>query len=78
MSRGKKILCFIAVAALALHTVLLLDIHSEQDECAFGPVSNQRYRELLAGAEKYQRQNWPIVIWSDDTLQRLLTRNTRP
>jgi hypothetical protein len=73
MSRGKKILGFFAAAALALHTVLLLDMHPEQDQCAFGPVSNARYRELLAEAEKYQWQNWPWVIWSDDTLQRLLT-----
>lgn len=73
MSRGKKILCFIAAAALALHVVLLLDGHPEQDQCAFGPVSNARYRELLAEVEKYQRHNWPLMVWSDDTLQRLLT-----
>jgi hypothetical protein len=73
MSRGLKIFGIMAIAGLALHTVLLLDTHPEQDACAFGPVSNARYRELLAEAEKYQRRNWPLVIWSDAILQRLLT-----
>lgn len=73
MSRGQKIFGVIAIAALALHTVLLLDTHPEQDRCAFGPVPNERYRELLAEAEKYQRHNWPLVIWNDATLQQLLT-----
>jgi hypothetical protein len=72
MSRRAKIFCFVALVMLALHAASLLDMHSDQDECAFGPVSNQRYRELLAEAEKYQRQNWPFVIWSGDTLQQLL------
>lgn len=51
-----------AFVALILHTVSLLDTHPDQDECAFGPVSNQRYRELLAEAEKYQWRNWPFLI----------------
>ncbi len=62
MSRRVKILCFMAFVALILHTVSLLDTHPDQDECAFGPVSNQRYRELLADAEKYQWRNWPLLI----------------
>jgi hypothetical protein len=73
MSRGLKIFGVIAIAGLVLHAVLLLDTHPEQDECAFGPVSNGRYRELLAEAEKYQSHNWPFIVWSDATLQRLLT-----
>lgn len=72
MSRRVKILCFIAFVALILHTVSLLDTHPDQDECAFGPVSNQRYRELLAEAEKYQWRNWPFLIWTEGTLQQLL------
>lgn len=72
MSRRAKILCLIAFVAVTIHATSLLDTHSDQDGCAFGPVSNERYRELLAEAEKYQRRNWPFVIWSDDTLQQLL------
>jgi len=73
MSRGLKIFGVIAFAGLILHAVSLLDTHPVQDECAFGPVSNARYRELLAEAEKYQWRNWPFIVWSDSTLQRLLT-----
>lgn len=73
MSRGLKIFGVIAFAGLVFHAVSLLDRHPEQDECAFGPVSNARYRELLAEAESYQWRNWPFIVWSDRTLETLLT-----
>jgi hypothetical protein len=69
---GGKFFGFAAFAALAVHVVTLLDFHPAQDECSFGPVSNQRYRELLAQAERMQRRQWPLIIWKDDVLQRLL------
>lgn len=35
------------------------DTHPEQDACEFGPVSNARYRELLAEARKRSETVWP-------------------
>ena len=67
-----RVFGFVLFAALAAHVLTLLDFHSEQDQCSFGPVSNERYRELLAQAERIQHREWPLVIWSGDTLQRLL------
>ncbi|MGZ5874692.1 MAG: hypothetical protein ACXWKP_21540 [Bradyrhizobium sp.] len=72
MSLGGRVFGFVVLAALTAHIVTLLDFHSEQDQCVFGPVSNERYRELLWEAERYQWRNWPVFIWRDDTLQRLL------
>lgn len=37
------------------------DAKSEQDECAFGPVSNSRYKELLAEAQKRQLGSWQAL-----------------
>ena len=72
MTLRRRIFGLAVLAAITAHAVTMLDFHPEQDQCSFGPVSNQRYRELLAQAEKYQWRNWPLIIWKDDTLQRLL------
>jgi len=72
MSVTVKIVVAMVYAALVAHVVTMLDFHDEQDQCSFGPVSNARYRELLSQAERYQRWHWPLVIWSEGTLQQLL------
>jgi len=68
-----KVLSFVLFATLAGYIFTLLDFHSEQDQCSFGPVSNERYRQLLADAEWYQMKRWPPFVWSGDTLGRLLS-----
>lgn len=60
------------IAALGFHVSTMLDSNPEQDQCSFGPITNDRYRELLSQAERIQRRQWPLVIWSEQTLQRLL------
>jgi hypothetical protein len=72
ISRRAKIFGLVVLAALTIHVITLLDFHPEQDQCTFGQVTNQQYRELLWQAEKYQWRNWPLLIWNDDTLQQLL------
>jgi hypothetical protein len=39
-------------AAIAAHVAPLLATHSEQDNCSFGAISNERYRALLAEAKR--------------------------
>jgi hypothetical protein len=75
MSRGGKIFGFVILAALTAH-VALLDFHSEQDKCSFGPVPNERYREFLSQAKLIQHQ-WPLFIWSGAVLERLLEKQLR-
>ena len=59
-------------AALVAHLVTMLDFHPDQDQCTFGPVSNEHYRELLLHAQLTQRQRWPLVIWNAKALERLV------
>jgi hypothetical protein len=63
-AKTKLLLVVAAVLALgALHFAPLLWTHPEQDACTFGPVSNGRYRELLAEAERKQATEWPPLTW---------------
>ncbi len=55
----------IVVALVITHFALLLPSHPEQDACAFGPVSNARYRELLAEAKRRQATTWPALVRDD-------------
>jgi hypothetical protein len=67
------------IIALAVILVLmgayvapLLHSSPEQDACSFGPVSNERYGELLAEAKRRQATNWPRLVWDDDKAANLL------
>jgi hypothetical protein len=53
------------LALVVAHLVPLLWTHSEQDACTFGPVSNERYRELLAKAKRQGPIDWRSVRWED-------------
>jgi hypothetical protein len=60
---------FLMIAVAPIATTLRggLLFHSEQDDCVFGPISNQRYRELLAEARLSFWKPWyPFVeaFWS--------------
>jgi hypothetical protein len=71
--RAKWIVAAAVVAVLAgAHVAPLLVTHSEQDTCSFGPVSNARYRELLAEAKRRQAANWPRLPWSNNKAGALL------
>jgi hypothetical protein len=65
-SRAKWILAVvIVVVAIGAYLAPLLVTHPEQDTCAFGPVSNARYRELLAEAKRRQATTWPPLVRDD-------------
>jgi hypothetical protein len=48
----------------------LTQTHKKQDECSFGPVTNDRYRQLLAEARIRQTTTWPPLT-RDNTAIRL-------
>jgi hypothetical protein len=62
---GWKMIGFALLATLAASVAWLyirpyFHTYPEQDECSFGPVSNERYRELLAEAKRKQASGeWP-------------------
>jgi hypothetical protein len=69
--RGQWLL--IAVAGLFIIYIGPLMIpHPAQDACSFGPVSNARYRELLAEAERRQATVWPPLVWDNRKTMALL------
>jgi hypothetical protein len=55
----------VIIVAVGAHLAPLLVTHPEQDTCAFGPVSNARYRELLAEAKRRQATTWPPLVRDD-------------
>lgn len=61
--RTLTILVAISCALLGIYLLPLLETHPEQDACSFGPVSNARYRELLAEARRKQKTTWPPIAW---------------
>ena len=56
----------ITCSLVVVHVLPLLQTHAEQDDCTFGPVSNARYRELLAEAKRRQKETWPPLVWDDE------------
>jgi hypothetical protein len=56
----------IILAAVTANFVPLLNTHSEQDDCSFGPVSNVDYREYLARARAQSRIATPSLFYLDD------------
>jgi hypothetical protein len=63
--RARWIIAGIGALLLGVYLAPLLESHPEQDECAFGPVSNARYRELLAEAKRRQATSWPRLVWNN-------------
>jgi hypothetical protein len=67
---------WIVLAAVALligdHLAPLLVTHSDQDTCTFGPVSNERYRALLAEARRRQATTWARIPWDSQRAATLL------
>jgi hypothetical protein len=74
MKRLSTLIGAVVLAALVgIHFAPLLTTHPEQDLCAFGPVTNERYRELLAEAKRRQTKTWPPIAWENDNAARNLT-----
>jgi len=68
-----KVAVAIICVLVLLHVLPLLRSHAEQDDCAFGPVSNARYRELLAEAKRRQKERWPPLLWDNEISTSRLT-----
>jgi hypothetical protein len=60
--RARWLFAGIALALVTTHFALQLDTNWEQDACSFGPVSNARYRELLAEAKRKQKTEWAPLV----------------
>src|SRR5262245_10286385 len=64
MTRAKWIFAAIVLGLLGAHFGPLLVRHPTQDACSFGPLSNERYRELLAEARR-RTPRWRPLPWDD-------------
>jgi hypothetical protein len=62
----------IALLAITANYASLLNSHAEQDDCAFGPVSNQQYRGYLLEAKNRQRTKWPAFDSENREMDRQL------
>jgi hypothetical protein len=62
----------IVVAGVAANYAPLLSMHSEQDECSFGPISNEQYRSYLFEARNRQRTKWSAFSRDDQQIGREL------
>jgi len=52
-----------AIGLLSLaHIFTLIDLNWDQDNCSFGPVTNDKYRELLSQAKARQANDWPPLV----------------
>jgi hypothetical protein len=75
---AKKIRTVLVAAALTLAIVAaanyapLLSMHSEQDNCSFGPVTNQQYRAYLSEVRRRQAAIWPSFDQDTQNIYRLL------
>lgn len=74
----KKLRAVLSAVVLVLALVAaanyapLLNIHSEQDNCSFGPVSNEQYRAFLSEAKNRQRTRWPRLSNDSQEITRQL------
>lgn len=58
----------------AAHLLPLAWTYSYQDDCSFGPVTNARYRELLAEARRKDATVWPPLEWHPKAREQLQLR----
>ena len=72
--RGLIGLCLIVTAVIANYAPLL-NTHSEQDACVFGPVSNADYRAYLARAKEQSAIAMPALYQMDDSAVGLKLNN---
>jgi hypothetical protein len=61
-SRFFRISALVVAVLVSIHVLLLVDWHWDQDNCSFGPVSNERYRQLLSEAKARQAKDWPPLV----------------
>ena len=54
------------LTAVIANYIPLLNIHAEQDDCVFGPVSNADYRAYLARAREQSLIATPALYYMDD------------
>lgn len=62
----------IVVVVAVLNYVPLLSMRADQDECSFGPISNEQYRSYLLEARNRQRTRWSAFSRDDQEIGREL------
>ena len=71
----RRLLAVIAILAAILigaNYAPLLFMHSDQDNCTFGPISNEQYRAYLKEAKNRQRNKWSAFSRDDQEIGREL------
>lgn len=72
LRRSLAVIAILAAIIIAANHAPLLFLHSDQDNCAFGPVSNARYRAYLAEAKTRQWTRWSAFSRDDQQIGREL------
>jgi hypothetical protein len=70
--RSLAVFGILAAIIIGANYAPLLFMHSDQDNCTFGPVSNARYRAYLEEAKNRQRTRWPGFSRDDQKIGREL------
>ncbi|KRR19557.1 hypothetical protein CQ14_17225 [Bradyrhizobium lablabi] len=70
--RSLAVFAILAAIIIAANYTPLLFLHSDQDNCAFGPVSNEQYRAYLREAKNRQRTKWSAFSRDDQGIGREL------
>jgi hypothetical protein len=71
--KRSAVVAVVSLLAIAYFAPLLVT-HPEQDECSFGTLSNERYRQLLAEAKRRQATTWPSLVWDNKKTMALLNQ----
>ncbi len=74
--RHRKLTAAIVILLVVLGIYLwpLSQTHREQDTCSFGPVTNERYRDLLGEAKRRHESTWPPIVWDKDKTDATLNK----
>jgi hypothetical protein len=70
--RSFAVFAVLAALIIGANYAPLLYLHSDQDDCAFGPISNEQYRAYLKEAKNRQWTRWPAFSRDDQKIGREL------
>src|SRR3954447_2256216 len=70
--RSLAVVAILAAIIIGANYAPLLYSYSDQDNCAFGPISNEQYRAYLKEAKNRQRTKWSAFSRDDQEIGREL------
>jgi len=73
LRRWLAVLAISAAIIIVANYLPLLSMHPDQDNCVFGPVSNEQYRAYLLEAQNRRQTRWPALSRNDQEIGRQLS-----